>query len=117
VHLSAQQWGPFIGGRGSTGGWLGTARTPCVSAVRGAGAALAWAAGYGMLQELTGAFAGGEMVWHRGEQARAASAVVCPLLHGPGQRGLRARGGWRDAALGRLGQAGSLPGEPGLHIL
>jgi hypothetical protein len=93
VHLSAQQWGPFIGGRGSTGGWLGAARTPCASAIRGAGAALAWATGCGMLQELTGVFVGSGMVWRRGEQARAASTVVCPLLHDRGQRGQRDRGG------------------------
>jgi hypothetical protein len=62
VHLPTQQWGPFIGERGSTGCWARTAGARCVPAKEGEGQLVLSAAGGEELQRCSGAFAGGGLV-------------------------------------------------------
>jgi hypothetical protein len=76
VHLSWQQWGPFIGRRGITGGvqW----RPAHGSGRQGSeeGAALACVAGCGGLHAHPGAMGGVEMVRFRGGQGRGVAVVL-----------------------------------------
>jgi hypothetical protein len=81
VHLFIQQWCPFIGGGGSTSGvqW----RIARGSGRQGSeeGAALACAAGYGMLLECPGAIGGIEVVWFRGGQGGVLRWVCSIFIH------------------------------------
>jgi hypothetical protein len=82
-----------------------------VPAKEGEGQSGLSAEGCGGLQERSGAFAGGGLVWCRGDQARVASAASVSLRSCRGQKGQTSKEGGRGAALGRLGQTGSLPGQ------
>jgi hypothetical protein len=70
VHLFRPTGGPFIGRRGSTGGVQWRPAHRACQPWEGQGVVLAWAAGYGALQKLSGAFAGGGVVWFRGGHGR-----------------------------------------------
>jgi hypothetical protein len=72
--------------------------------------ALAQAVVYGALQERSSAFAGGGVVWCRGEQVRAAAAASWSPCSGRGQRGQtgkEAEGDGRGRLAEPTGQAGS----------
>jgi hypothetical protein len=68
--FSGKRGGPFIGGRGSTGGVQWRPAHRACRPWEGQGVVLAWAAGYCVLWELSGALAGGGVVWFRGEPVR-----------------------------------------------
>jgi hypothetical protein len=56
----------FIDGRGSTGGVQWRPAHRACRLWEGQGVVLAWAVCYGALQKLSGALAGGGVVWFRG---------------------------------------------------
>jgi hypothetical protein len=96
VHLSSQERRLFIDGRGSTGGvqW----RPAHGSGRQGSeeGAALACAAGCGVLQACPSAMGGVEMVWFRGGQGRGPGVffLFSSMSHGWGL----GRGDWGSTA-------------------
>jgi hypothetical protein len=113
VSLFRKEGWPFIGGRGSTGGvqW----RPAHGSGRQGSeeGAALACAAGCGVLHARPGAMGGVETVWFRGGQGRGPVALPPPFFRvsrpGSGQ-------GDGESTEESLGEAGALFGGQGLGL-
>jgi hypothetical protein len=69
-----------------------------VSAKEGRRRSVLSAEDFGVLWRAAGAFAGGGVVWCRGEQTRPAAAAVPSPRHGRGPSDQRGRGGWTRAA-------------------
>jgi hypothetical protein len=69
------------------------------------------AAGGGVLQRCSGTFAGGGLVWCRGEQVRAAAAAVSSPHHGRARASNETEGDGRGRRAEPSGQAGSPPSD------